>query len=261
MTDTRIQGKKIACMDLVVAKVKHFSPQLFLLELAPEVGEVLPLCAPGQFVELHVKGCDQVFLRRPISVYYSSEQALGLLIRVAGNGTEQLSKAQVGDRLNTILPLGNTFSTPQGRMPLLVGGGVGLAPMLSLGTLLKSQGIEPTYLLGGRDAAAFPDLTLFEQSGRLCLTTEDGSLGEKGFVTNHSILNQDFSDIYVCGPTPMMKAVARWATERQIRCEVSLENMMACGMGVCLCCVEPTTKGHKCVCTEGPVFNTQDLLW
>lgn len=261
MTGTKMQGKRISCVDLIVTEVKLFSPQLFLLELSPMDGETLPECKPGQFVELQVKGSDQVFLRRPISVYYSDDLRLGLLIRVAGNGTEQLSKAKVGDRISAILPLGNTFSAPQGRRPLLVGGGVGLAPMLSLGTKLKAEGIEPVFLLGGRDAHAFPDLMLFEETGVLHLTTEDASIGEKGFVTDHSILNEDFSDVYVCGPTPMMKAVAKWAKSKELRCEVSLENMMACGMGVCLCCVEPTTKGHKCVCTDGPVFNTQDLLW
>lgn len=261
MAGTKMQGKRISCLDLVVTKVNLFSSQLFLLELSPLDGESLPRCNPGQFVELQVQGCDHVFLRRPISVYYSDEQRLGLLIRVAGNGTSRLAKSKVGDRINAILPLGNTFSVPQGRRPLLVGGGVGLAPMLSLGTRLKASGLDPIFLLGGRDAQAFPDLTMFEEIGSVHLTTEDASRGEKGFVTDHSILKEDFSDVYVCGPTPMMKAVAKWAKERGLRCEVSLENMMACGMGVCLCCVEPTTKGHKCVCTDGPVFNTQDLLW
>ncbi|WP_368492356.1 dihydroorotate dehydrogenase electron transfer subunit [Porphyromonas sp.] len=261
MMDTRVRDTKISCIDLIVTKVEHFSPRLFLLELSPQDDMSLPVCEPGQFVELHVKGCDGVFLRRPISIYYSSESVVGLLIQVAGRGTEHLSKARVGDTINAILPLGNTFSAPQGKRPLLVGGGVGLAPMLSLGQKLKSQGFEPIYLLGGRSIDAFPDLSMFEGSGVLHLTTEDASRGEKGFVTNHSILKQEFSDVYVCGPTPMMKSVAKWAKSRAIRCEVSLENIMACGMGVCLCCVEPTTKGHKCVCTDGPVFNTQDLLW
>ena len=102
----------------------------------------------------------------------------------------------------------------------------------------------------------------FERFGRVCVTTEDGSLGEKGFVTNHSILNNEsFDKIYVCGPTPMMKAVASFASKKGIDCEVSLENKMACGLGACLCCVTETQAGHKCVCSDGPVFNIKDLTW
>ena len=105
-------------------------------------------------------------------------------------------------------------------------------------------------------------LDAFEQYGRVFVTTEDGSAGEKGFVTNHSLLQQEhFDRISTCGPTPMMKAVARLAKAQDIDCEVSLENLMACGVGACLCCVENTTEGHVCVCKEGPVFNTRKLLW
>ncbi len=262
MTSTKKQDKRVSCLDLTVSKVEHFSAQLFLIELMSAEGVSLPACAPGQFVELHVENCDGVFLRRPISIYYADEKHLGLLIRVAGKGTRRLSEIGVGDRINTLLPLGNTFSPPKGESPLLIGGGVGLAPMLALGTWLRARGITPTFLLGGRDREAFPDLTPFRQKGVLHLTTEDASMGERGFVTDHSILRDySFTDVYVCGPTPMMKAVASWAKHREVSCEVSLENMMACGMGVCLCCVEPTVDGHKCVCTDGPVFNTSQLLW
>jgi dihydroorotate dehydrogenase electron transfer subunit len=93
------------------------------------------------------------------------------------------------------------------------------------------------------------------------ITTEDGSMGEQGFVTNHSVLQQHFDYIYSFGPAPMMKAVARYAKEKDIDCEASLENMMACGLGACLCCVEKTTEGNLCVCKEGPVFDTKRLLW
>ena len=102
----------------------------------------------------------------------------------------------------------------------------------------------------------------FAKFGDVCITTEDGSLGEKGFVTNHSILNTKlFDTIYTCGPKPMMVAVAKYAAGKDISCEVSLENTMACGFGACLCCVENTVEGHVCVCTEGPVFNTRKLKW
>jgi len=94
------------------------------------------------------------------------------------------------------------------------------------------------------------------------VTTEDGSEGEKGFVTQHSLLQKEqFTLIQTCGPTPMMKAVARFATQADVACEVSLENLMACGLGACLCCVEKTVNGNLCVCKDGPVFDTKRLLW
>ena len=137
-----------------------------------------------------------------------------------------------------------------------------MAPLLYLGAALKNAGKEPTFLLGGRSAKDVLEIDLFKQWGRVCVTTEDGSLGEKGFVTNHSILREEHFDyIYTCGPTPMMKAVARYATEQDIECEASLENLMACGLGACLCCVEKTKEGNLCVCKEGPVFNIKRLLW
>ena len=96
----------------------------------------------------------------------------------------------------------------------------------------------------------------------MCITTEDGSAGEKGFVTNHSVLSKEhFDRISTCGPKPMMKAVALYAQKASIPCEASLENMMACGVGACLCCVEKTIEGNLCVCKEGPVFDTQKLMW
>jgi dihydroorotate dehydrogenase electron transfer subunit len=174
-----------------------------------------------------------------------------------------MGRLQAGDTLNCVLPLGNGFTMPAAKdeKVLLVGGGVGVAPMLYLGSALHAQGIQPTFLLGGRTAQDLLELDIFNRYGRVCVTTEDGSLGEKGFVTNHSVLNEHFDRICTCGPTPMMKAVAHYAKEHDITCEVSLENLMACGLGACLCCVEKTTEGNLCVCKEGPVFNIHRLLW
>ena len=131
------------------------------------------------------------------------------------------------------------------------------------------MGIVPTFLLGARSKNDLLMLSAFEKYGRVLVTTEDGSLGEKGFVTNHSVWEHEhFSMIQCCGPLPMMKAVARCAKAKDIDCEVSLENLMACGLGACLCCVEKVlsdeTTQHDtnvCVCKEGPVFNIKRLLW
>jgi dihydroorotate dehydrogenase electron transfer subunit len=145
---------------------------------------------------------------------------------------------------------------------LLVGGGVGVAPLLYQGAVLQQLGADVTFLLGARSSADLLMLDMFSRYGRVLVTTEDGSAGECGFVTQHSVLQEEHFDlIQSCGPTPMMKAVARFAHQSGVSCEVSLENMMACGLGACLCCVEKTTEGHLCVCKDGPVFNINKLLW
>ena len=127
---------------------------------------------------------------------------------------------------------------------------------------MRQAGIEPTFLLGARTKEDLLEIDLFKQYGRVLVTTEDGSEGEKGFVTNHSVLQKEhFDRIATCGPKPMMVAVARYAQQADIECEASLENMMACGLGACLCCVEKTIQGNLCVCKEGPVFNVKQLLW
>lgn len=220
----------------------------------------LPPIAAGQFVEVEVKGNRDVMLRRPISIHDvdPEENTLTLLIQIVGKGTRQLAQQQEGDRLNLIYPLGHGFAI-EGQRPLLVGGGAGIAPLLHLAKCYHAKGIRPTILLGGRTKELIPVREAFEPYGQLLIATEDGSLGEKGMVTQHSQFAAPYDHICTCGPTPMMKAVGRYAVENGIGCEVSLENMMACGIGACLCCVTDTDEGHKCVCKEGPVFDALRL--
>lgn len=223
---------------------------------------------PGQFVEIRVDGATDVFLRRPISVNFvdKSKNELWLLIQIIGKGTQRMSEYTKGTPVNLLLPLGNSFSIPEpsdNNELLLVGGGVGIAPMLYLGKHLSEKGFKPNFLLGARSQKDLLQLSDFELYGNVYTTTEDGSHGEKGFVTNHSIWNTlNINKIYTCGPKPMMQAIAKIAHNRAIDCEASLENTMACGFGVCLCCVEDIKeRGNVCVCTEGPVFNTKELKW
>lgn len=251
-------------LDLTVNSVEALSDKHVLIKLTDD--KPLPETLPGQFVEVRVDNTPSTFLRRPISInnvdYDHNE--LWLLVAAVGDGTRQLQKLQKGDRLNCVLPLGNSFTMPTDstQKVLLVGGGVGVAPLLYFGKLIKAMGGEPTFLLGARSAKDVLERELFEQVGRVLITTEDGSEGEKGFVTNHSVLAQEhFDRISTCGPKPMMMAVARYAFKNDIECEVSLENKMACGVGACLCCVEKTVEGNKCVCKEGPVMNIKKLTW
>jgi dihydroorotate dehydrogenase electron transfer subunit len=124
------------------------------------------------------------------------------------------------------------------------------------------MGCKPVFLLGARSRDDLLQLDDFRRQGDVYITTEDGSLGEQGYVTQHTVLSsRRFDQICTCGPKPMMMAVAQYAAARGIACEVSLENTMACGIGACLCCVEKTIEGHVCVCTEGPVFNINQLTW
>lgn len=252
-------------LDLQVKAVEFPCDEYVLLRLTDT--EPLPEMRAGQFVEIKVERSPATFLRRPISInrFVRRTNELWLLVHAIGEGTRAMAELKPGDMLNCLLPLGNGFSMPagKGRRLLLVGGGVGTAPLLHYGEELRLAGHEPTFLLGGRSRCDLMQLELFAESGRVFTTTEDGTMGERGYVTQHSLLEQEtFDGIATCGPKPMMMAVARYAYDRGIPCEASLENMMACGLGACLCCVEKTTEEHNvCVCKEGPVFNTQILPW
>jgi dihydroorotate dehydrogenase electron transfer subunit len=251
-------------IDLTVRQTVHVHERYVLLKLTHE--EPLPEMLPGQFVEVRVDDVPSTFLRRPISIHFVDKEKneLWLLVAAVGDGTRRLARLQPGDTLNCVLPLGNGFTMPQSadERLLLVGGGVGVAPLLYMGAEMQQQGCEPTFLLGARSQKDLLMLDEFRKYGRVLVTTEDGSEGERGFVTNHSILaKEQFTRIATCGPKPMMVAVARMADKLGIACEASLENMMACGVGACLCCVEKTTEGNLCVCKEGPVFDTKRLLW
>jgi len=257
------------CKDLKIVAVERPNDGYVLLKLTDVAP--LPEIRAGQFVEILVDNSPSTFLRRPISVNFVDEarNELWLLIQIVGEGTRHLSQLHVGDTLNVLFPLGNGFSQGvAGERVLLVGGGVGIAPLLEYAKQLRQVGATPYLLLGGRSAINLLQLDLFRQYGEVYVTTEDGSMGEKGFVTNHSVLESFLSSptegairISCCGPKPMMQAVARWAKQHQVRCEVSLENLMACGLGACLCCVEKTVRGNVCVCKEGPVFDIEALTW
>lgn len=252
-------------IDLQVVSKEPLGSRFVLLKCTDPLA-ALPPMMPGQFAQLRVDGSKETFLRRPISINYvdMSSNQIWFLVQLVGPGSRALGRLQCGDTLNALLPLGNGFSMPVSpeKKHLLIGGGVGTAPLLYLGAQMNLMGIRPAFLLGARTADMLLQLEDFRKVGDVYITTEDGSAGEKGFVTQHSILfKQRFDRISVCGPSPMMKAVARHARMNSIPCEVSLENMMACGLGACLCCIEKTVKGNVCVCTEGPVFDINELTW
>jgi len=248
--------------DFEVTRNHPISDDYFALYLKCPVP--LPQILPGQFAEVLVSNSTTTYLRRPFSIYDVdfTKNELSLLIKKVGNGTTALSTLKQGDILNLVYPLGNSFSMPEGKKALLVGGGVGIAPMLLLAKLLKEKGYSPDVLIGGRTRNDIVEPEKYIPYGQVFITTDDGSAGEKGMVTQHSLFDENvknYSAIYACGPDPMMKAVAKVAASHDIKCEISLENTMACGIGACLCCVVETTEGNKTTCVEGPVFDTRKL--
>lgn len=252
-------------IDLQVVSVEALGERFVLLKCT-DPNAPLPPMMPGQFAQLRVDGSKETFLRRPISINFvdTKQNQIWFLVQLVGAGSRALGRLREGDTLNALLPLGNGFSMPVSaeKKHLLVGGGVGTAPLFYLGAQMNLMGMRPTFLLGARTKDMLLQMEDFQRVGDVYVTTEDGSAGEKGFVTQHSILfKQHFDRISVCGPSPMMKAVAKFARANSVPCEVSLENMMACGLGACLCCVEKTVKGNVCVCTEGPVFDINELTW
>lgn len=251
-------------LDFTVRQNLRLGDNYALLKLSPNKGE-LPPCEPGQFAQVLVPGSKNTFLRRPISICYTepNENLLWLLVRRAGEGTAALCDLCEGSELNIMLPLGHGFTLHRDGTMLLVGGGVGVAPLLMLGKVLKEQGMQPQFLLGARSKGDLLLIDKFTELGEAHITTDDGSAGVHGVVTKHPVLTGgNIAHIACCGPMPMMRAVAALARRQGIDCEVSLENLMACGMGACLCCVEDTADaGNVCVCTEGPVFNINRLKW
>ena len=252
-------------LDLQVTSAEALSERYLLLTATDPAGRLPEMC-PGQFAQLRIDESQETFLRRPISLHsvdYEKNE-VGFLIQKVGAGTASLWQKKPGSTLNVILPLGRGFTMPEQpeQKFLLVGGGVGIAPLLFMGQEMRRKGIRPTFLLGARSKSDLLRLDAYRALGDVYVTTEDGSEGEKGFVTHHSILQAEtFQRIAVCGPKPMMMAMASYARSKKIPCEVSLENMMACGLGACLCCVEETTDGNVCVCKEGPVFEVDKLKW
>lgn len=214
-------------------------------------------CNAGQFVNIMIDG---LFLRRPISVCNWDNGTLTLAYRVVGKGTEAMSKMTGGETLEVLAPLGNGFSTEKDcKKPLLLGGGIGVAPLYKLAKELSAKGLETTVICGYKRADEIFYKEEFEAlpGVKLIIATEDGSAGIKGFVTN-AMEGLDCDWFYACGPMPMLRAVKNATT---IPGEVSLEERMGCGFGICMGCTCHTVTGGKRICKEGPVFNINELVW
>ena len=210
----------------------------------------------GQFVNIKLDG---LYLRRPISVCDCEDDSLTLIYKVVGKGTEQMSKMTVGESLDLLTGLGNGYDTSlSGEKPLLIGGGVGVPPLYMLCKKLIAEGKRPTVILGFNTSDEVFYADEFASLGaEVKVTTVDGSMGIRGFVTN-AMEGLDYSYFYTCGPEPMLKAVYNASLTSG---QMSFEERMGCGFGACMGCSCKTITGYKRICKEGPVMQKEEILW
>lgn len=239
-----------------------------IFELRLNSPQIAQSARPGQFCMIEVSTSADPLLKRPLSIHDVSETKteLSFIYRVVGKGTALLAEKRAGDKVRVLGPLGNGFSFSQDQKPVLVGGGLGIAPMLFLARAISQLQQNAVVILGARNASELVTLEQFKALDcALMLATEDGSIGSKGFVTSHlkEVLSAGKTDkVFACGPMPMLKAVYEMTASASTPCEVSLETQMACGIGACLGCAVPSTRSsYLHVCKEGPVFDGKDVLW
>ena len=235
-----------------IVKNVALTADVYKMELA---GDTCAVTAPGQFVNIKLEG---KFLRRPISVNDCVDGLLTIIYKVVGEGTAQMSKMQVGERLDILTGLGNGYDlSDAGEHPVLLGGGVGVPPLYMLAKQLIAAGKKVSVVLGFNKASEVFYADEFKALGAdVTVTTVDGSMGVKGFVTD--ALPADYTYFYTCGPEPMLKAVYR-ATNTSG--QMSFEERMGCGFGACMGCSCKTITGYKRICREGPVMRKEEILW
>ncbi|MCL2491724.1 MAG: dihydroorotate dehydrogenase electron transfer subunit [Coriobacteriia bacterium] len=242
----------------------QIAPGVFRLHLrSPQVAEAIE---GGQFVHLRINGGDTL-LRRPLSVCQADNGEIHILYAVVGKGTSLLAEKPIGDNSMDVLgPLGREWPIDEGvKAPLLVGGGLGIAPLGKLAHYFRDKSIPVTIIQGGQNAERLlvrDDHKDVERDIRFA--TDDGSFGYHGLVTElvkEAIAEKEYDRVYICGPEVMQQAVSKITLEAGIETFVSFERRMACGIGACLGCVIPTTEGLKRVCADGPVFNATEVMW
>ena len=219
-------------------------------------GDTEALTRPGQFVNLKIDG---LYLRRPISVCDVDGDTLVLIYKVVGRGTERMARAVPGDTFDILTGLGNGYDTEKsGEHPLLVGGGVGVPPLYLLAKRLIAEGKRVSVILGFRTADEVFLAEEFRALGaEITVTTEDGSFGRRGFVTD-AMADAEYTYFYTCGPLPMFRAIDRVATTSG---QFSFEERMGCGFGACMGCTCKTKYGNKRICRDGPVLEREEIVW
>lgn len=242
-----------------ITSTKEIIPGIYLLWL--EAPRIASQAQPGQF--LMVRCGEDTLLRRPFSIHRVDGSRIALLFAVVGQGTEWLSQCQAGDTLDLLGPLGNGYEIhPDAHNLLLVAGGIGIAPLRFLVDTALQQGKNVTLLIGAQTSSQLYPRALLPSAVATVVTTEDGTAGKKGMVTE---LLPDYSaradQVFACGPVPMYKTMAQMTVLQNKPVQVSLEVRMGCGRGLCYGCTIKTKNGLQQVCTDGPVFNLDDVLW
>ena len=243
-----------------------------IFKFSVQASEITKDAKPGQFIEIRVSDQTEPFLRRPISIYNMDKEngILEFIFQVKGKGTEILSKKEVNDEIDIIGPLGNgTFKFENYENIAIIGGGIGVFPLYELAKQAKNQNKNVNVYLGFRNKDFMVLESEFKNvSSKLVLATDDGSCGENGFAIDflkEDVEKENIDAIYACGPLPMLKAVQALALEKNIPCQISLEERMGCGLGACLGCAVKTANSSKDapeyvhVCKAGPVFYAKNV--
>ena len=219
-------------------------------------GDTSALTAPGQFVNLAVEG---LYLRRPISVFDWDDTTISIIYKVVGEGTEKMAKWEAGYKCDVLTGLGNGFDmSKSGDEPVLIGGGVGIPPMFGLAKRLIADGKKVKVILGFNKESEIFCKEDFEAIGaETYVTTVDGSVGIKGFVTD-ALGDMNYTYFYTCGPMPMFKAIENTAVGSG---QYSFEERMGCGFGACMGCSCKTKYGNKRICKDGPVLEREEIIW
>lgn len=243
-------------MNQVMMKItdnKKIAEKTYFMSLE---GDTSAITKPGQFINIKLDG---FFLRRPISVCDCENGKLSIIYKVVGNGTKDMSELPVGAELDILSGLGNGYDTSKsGDCPVLIGGGVGVPPMYLLCKKLVSEGKKATVILGFNSEKEVFGVDEFKATGaEVYVTTADGSVGTKGFVTD-VLKNLDYTYFYTCGPMPMFKAIESIAKTSG---QYSFEERMGCGFGACMGCTCKTKYGNKRICKDGPVLEREEIVW
>lgn len=250
--------KKYDAQTFELVETQEIAKDIFDFKLRNS--ELAKITKPGQFVHIAVPG---MVLRRPISVCDVEGDTIRIVFRTKGEGTKVLSQAKVGDKLDLIAPLGNGFTVEKGKKYAFIGGGIGVPPMLY--TAKQTTGSYAILGFANKDAVILEDD--FKAAGcETIVTTDDGSFGIHGFVTDAlAKIIDKVDEVCACGPTPMLKAVAKLCKDNSKPCQVSLEERMGCGIGACLVCACKTKHNgeeeYSHVCKKGPVFNAEEVVW
>lgn len=244
-----------------VASNDEVTPGMHLLWMrAPDIASV---AYPGQFLMVRCGVSQDPLLRRPLSIHRIDREFVAILYHVVGKGTEMLAGYRPGSKADLLGPLGQGFSIAAGsRKLLLIGGGAGIAPLVFLADEAISQGSMVTMVIGASSSETLYPRSLLPEACRVVVATEDGSEGSKGMASDLAAsLDDEVDQVFACGPVPMYRALSALKFKTQRPVQVSMEAVMACGVGACLGCTIETRKGQRQVCVDGPVLDLEDLIF